>query len=242
MKSRYNFLKRGYVSGVKCINTIEAFIKSQKNITMKKFLVKLGLWKKSVPVKIEMGKAIVKSMTGNPDFPSPPFTMAALAAIVQALEDAFIARANHGGGTLFTSVIEEKENIYDEAMRSMWRYVNTASGGNEAVIRSAGMDVRKQRGKAQVPAAASSVSAEPGLLSGSIDLRWKRPAYALAHNIYMTDDIENPASWKLEGQTTNTRFTRTGLEPLKIYWLKVEAIGSAGVGAASDPAMTHAAM
>lgn len=209
---------------------------------MKKFLVKLELWKKSIPVKIETGKTVVKSMTGNPAFPSPPLTMAALATIVQALEDAFTARANHGGGTLFTSVIKEKENIFDDAMRNTGRYVNNASGGNESVIRSAGMDVRKSRGKAELPVAASSFSAKPGQFAGAVDLRWKRPAWAVAHIIYITDDINNPASWKLKGQTTNTRFTVTGLEPLKVYRFRIVAVGTAGTGAASDVAMAHAAM
>jgi hypothetical protein len=208
---------------------------------MKKFLVKVELWKKSVPVKIELGRTVHKSMTGNANFPSPIPPLAALAAAVQELETAYEARMSHGGGTLFTSVIHEKENVFDEMMRDLERYVNIESRNEESVIRSAGMDVRKPRGKAEVPGIASSFSAKPGQHPGSVDLRWKRPAWAITHLIFMTDDIDNSASWKLTGATTNTRFTVTGLEPLRKYWFRIEAVGSAGTGPPADVVMTYAA-
>ena len=146
------------------------------------------------------------------------------------------------GGTLYTTIMHEKEDAFDEVMRRMGRYVDNTAKGNETTIRSAGMDVKKQREPAQLCAAPENLSAKPRQLSGTADLRWKRPAYAIAHIIYMTVDIANASLWKLKGQTTNTRVTVKDLEPLKKYWFKVEGIGSAGTGAASDVAMTHAAM
>ncbi|HLG35053.1 MAG TPA: fibronectin type III domain-containing protein [Bacteroidia bacterium] len=209
---------------------------------MKKFLVKLELWKKSIPQKIDLGKGIFKAMTGNANFLSPDPSLAELDDAVNELAGASAEVESHGGGTLYTSVMNKKEDAFDEVMRRMGRYVDNTAKGNENIIRSAGMDVKKQREPAQLCAAAENLSATPGLLSGSIDLRWKRPKFAVGHNIYVSADIENNNAWKLIGQTTNTRFTVTGLEPLKVYWFKVEGIGSAGTGAASDPAMTHAAM
>ena len=209
---------------------------------MKKFLAKLELWKKNVPAKIELGRAVLKGMGGNANFPSPFPPLPVLAAAVDELEMAYEQRMSHGGGTLFTATIREKENAFDGIMRDLERYVNMESHSEEPVIRSAGMDVRKARSKPEVPPAASSFSAKPGQHGGTIDLRWKRPTQAISLLVFMTDEIENSASWKLVGQTTNVRFTVTGLVPLKKYWFKVVAVGTAGTGPASNATMTHAAM
>ena len=209
---------------------------------MKKFVVKLELWRKSIPQKVEMGKGVLKAMTGVVNFPSPNPSLSELDSAIDALANASAEVEIHGGGTLHTAVMDKKEDAFDVVIRGMGRYVDNRALGDETIIRSAGMDVKKQREPAQLCVAPENLSAKPGQLSGTVDLRWKRPKFAVGHNIYMSADIENNNAWKLAGQTTNTRFTVKDLEPLKIYWFKVEGIGSAGTGAASDPAMAHAAM
>jgi hypothetical protein len=208
---------------------------------MKKFVVSLKLARKSIPQKIDFGKGVNTAMTAAPVFAtvSNP-TIAQLNTATLALETAAQDVAAAGGGTLLTSIMHDKEEEFDVAMTGMGRNVDNIAKGDKSIILLAGMEADKERTPAQVPEAPTALSAQMGLLPGTVDLKWKRPLFGLYFNIYMSADPPTIDSWRLVGQTTKTKFTVTGLESLKKYWFHVEAIGTKVTGPASDPATSAA--
>lgn len=65
---------------------------------------------------------------------------------------------------------------------------------------------------------------------------------AHGYPVWMTD--QDPAAggaWQAIGYTTRVRHEVTDLESFKAYWFCVSAIGTAGEGAQSDPALGRAA-
>ncbi|HLG33869.1 MAG TPA: fibronectin type III domain-containing protein [Bacteroidia bacterium] len=208
---------------------------------MIKFVVKLGLSKKSIPQKIDLGKGIDLAMTGNPLFTmvTNP-TIVEVKAATTALETAANDVSAAGGGTLLTSIMHEKEELFNVAVTGMGRNVDNIAKGDKTIVLSAGMEASKEREPAQVPLAAANLKAVPGLLPGTADLKWKRPKWALLFNVYSSPDPVTPTSWMLKGQTTKSRFTVTELEPLKNHWFRVEPVGTAGTGPLSDPATSAA--
>ena len=208
---------------------------------MKKFVVKLNLSGKSIPQKIDFGKGVGLALAADPIFATVANpTIIELKTATTALETAANNVTAAGGGTLLTSIMHEKEEKFDVAMTGMGRNVDNIAKGSKPVILSAGMEADKEREPAQVPEAATDMSAKPGLLPGTNDLKWKRPKFALFFNVYSSPDPPDANSWKLKGQTTKSKFTVTGLEPLKNFWFRVEAVGTAGTGPLSDPAASVA--
>src|SRR5260221_1657063 len=113
---------------------------------MKKFVVKLGLSKKSIPQKIDFGKGVSTAMTAAPIFAtvSNP-TIPELKTAALALETAAQNVAAAGGGTLVTSIMHNKEEAFDVAMTGMGRNVDNIAKGDKPTILSAGMEADKER-------------------------------------------------------------------------------------------------
>jgi len=208
---------------------------------MKKFVVKLELSKKSVPQKIDSGKSVVLAMTANPNFTTPVPPLVDITAATLALEKAANDVEAQGGGTLLTAIMHEKEDAFDTKMTALGNYVDGVATGSETIILSAGMETKKQNAPIGIPAEVTGLEAKGGPLTGEVSLRWKSVKGARTYVIYITEDINNTASFRIIGHSTRAKFPAQNLISGNQYWFKVEAIGSAGTGHASDPAMAHAA-
>ncbi|MBK5284474.1 MAG: hypothetical protein JJE25_03655 [Bacteroidia bacterium] len=208
---------------------------------MKKFVVKLELSKKSVLQKIDSGKSVVLAMTANPNFTTPVPPLVDITAVTLALEKASNDVEAQGGGTLLTAIMHEKENDFDTKMTALGNYVDGVAMGSETIILSAGMETKKQNAPIGIPAEVTGLEAKGGPLTGEISLRWKSVKGAKTYVIYTTEDINSTASFRIIGHSTRAKFSAENLTSGNLYWFKVEAIGSAGTGHASDPAMAHAA-
>lgn len=200
----------------------------------KRFVVKLGLAKKTIPQKTEFGNHVVASMTGNANFttPNPPLSLVTIAT--KALETA--AAAAEQGGPLATQTMHDRENDFDVLMTNEGRYVDMTANGDRDIILSAGMETKKEREPAQLPDAPVIISAKPGKVNGTVDLRIKRPKFGLLHMINMKSDGEDDSLYKLIATTTKNKFTVTGLASVKKIWFKVADVGTVGTGGFSDSA------
>src|SRR5438132_4349765 len=107
---------------------------------MKKFVVKLSLSWKSIPVKVKFGRDVVIAMTGNANFTTPSPTLAAITTVTDELETASAAAA--AGGVLQTALMHEKEAEWDLLMTALGAYVDNVAAYSESVILSAGMETK----------------------------------------------------------------------------------------------------
>jgi len=208
---------------------------------MKKFVVALGLGKLSTAEKIELGHTIVTAMTGNVNFILPNPKLIDVSAAILALETAVFNVDSQGGGTLLTSIMHAKERELEDLLTAEGNYVDSIAKGSETIILSAGMKTKKQSAPIGIPVQVQGMKASAGAQTGKILLKWSNVKGGRAYIVYMSEDVNAPASWRVIGYPTAASFTAASLVAGSEHWFKVEAIGSAGVGHASDPASAHAA-
>jgi hypothetical protein len=109
---------------------------------MAKFVVKLSLDRKSIPVMIEFGRHVVISMTGNANFTTPSPALAAITTATDELETAF--NAAQGAGPLQTALMYEKERAWSILMTALGNYVDNVAKGEQSIILSAGMETKRR--------------------------------------------------------------------------------------------------
>ena len=201
---------------------------------MKKFLVKLALQRKSAEVKVEFGRTVHKNMNGNPNFTTPFPDLATLQTVTDDLDRAFVARKT--GGPLQVAALHTAIAEFDAVMTNLGYYVNSIANGSEEIIKSAGMETRKQKSPVGILTRVERLVAYPLVKVGVIQLRWKRVYGKGSYNVYMKLDGETDDKYKLVGQPTSARLMLEGLKSAQYYWFVIEAVGTKGTGALSDAA------
>jgi hypothetical protein len=99
------------------------------------------------------------------------------------------------------------------------------------------MDIRAGATPIGIPATPAALSAAEGAKTGTISLKWKTVRGAKSYLVRMTDTIADNASWKQAAVVTKAAASIEGLVSGKQYWFQTSAVGAAGQGAWSDPAV-----
>ena len=205
---------------------------------MRKFVVKLSLAKLDVPAKIALGDHIVDSITGNAAFATPSPTLAAAQTATDDLRQAY--DDSLGGSDLSKAVLAAAEEAFDQLFTAMGHYVDNVAQGDQAIIVSAGMETRRINTPVGPMPQVTNLKVVGGALSGSVRLRWKGIYGRLIYHVYMKADGQTDDQYALVSSNGRVETIVSGLEPGALYWFKVEAVGSAGVGPASTAAAVHA--
>jgi len=200
-------------------------------------LIKLNFARLSVPEKIALARRIVTAMTGNTHFTSPQPSLSGITLATDMLEgaesDAQIARQE---AKTKTTIRNNKEDDLGRLMTQAVGYVTAIAGGNEAVIQSAGMDVRATPGTSVTPGQPGALSATAGDHDGTMDLSWDPVVEAASYLIEMSPDPATATSWKHQGVSTKSTFAVTGLQSGSRVWFRVAAVNANGQSPWSDPA------
>lgn len=173
--------------------------------------VKLELQTISVPEKIRKARQVIAQLTGNPHFPGAAALIAELSASTSSLEsdyDSAIEARNAAAAK--TATLNSTERSFDGVLTRVGSHVEDASPGDEAKIKSAGLDVRSERRPVGELPAVSGLTVSVGDSDGELDLHWDRGKGA--------------QSYTLAGLTSGHRIR-----------VRVAAIGTAGQGPWSDP-------
>src|SRR5438128_1656022 len=105
--------------------------------------IKLNLSRLSIAEKTALGRQIVASMTGNPQFPTPHPPLTELTTAFDELEQASSdVQAARQVSKTKTSIQNTKEDAVDKLLSQSAGYVSSIAGGDDAIILSAGMGVR----------------------------------------------------------------------------------------------------
>jgi hypothetical protein len=200
---------------------------------MKKVSLKLS--KLTIPAKIEKGRHIVTSMTGNPSFLTPLPTLLSILTALTNLENADTLAL--GGGKLLKATMRDKEAIVDTLLTQLGHYVEAIASGSETIILSAGMEPSLSGGrKARV------FGLTNGTLPGEINLVTK----FLRGSSYIWQMVADPFPsesapvdpthiWEQIGVSTKSSFMISDLMIGKKYWFRVANVSKEGQGAWSDP-------
>ena len=183
-----------------------------------------------VPALITYAQGIVKAMTGNPAFPSPTPTLAAVTEAINELQTAETAALARTKGAV--AVRNEKRAALVALLQQLRGHIQaTADASPEtagSVIQSAGIAVKK------TPVRAKRVfAAKFGPVSGSVHLVTDAAARRASYEWqYSTDGGK---TWVSAPTTLQTKTTITGLTPGASVVFRYRAVTKAGEGDWSQP-------
>ena len=184
-----------------------------------------GLRTQSTERLITTAGAIIKGMTGNPSFPSPPVDLQTVQAAVDDLSEALVAQAN--GGRAATAEKRNKQEALIGLLRKLRSYVEEHCGNDLSVLLSSGF-------QAAVTTRVRSPLANPSILkvsfgiSTELVLRVTPIAHAKCYEVRSAavGEGNSPGPWQTSGMFTNSRsMTIEGLKPGTTYMFQVRAIG-----------------
>jgi predicted phage tail protein len=198
--------------------------------------IKLNFARLSIAEKIARVRQIVLSMTNNAHFPNPQPPLAVLTAAADALEQAESdTQAARQEVKTKTTIRNTKEDDLTRLVSQQVGHVTAVSGGDEAVIQSAGMDVRATPAASSIADHPNALGATAGDHDGSMDLAWDSVADAASYVIETSPDPPTATSWKHLGVSTKSSYTVTGLPSGSRVWFRVAAVNAAGQSGWSDP-------
>ena len=211
------------------------------NHTMKQvYVVKLGLNGLTPTALVEKGRNLVEKCTGNANLTLPATFLTDLGAACDALEQANLAVRDNGGRqdhVTRDARVADVENL----VRELAGYVQAQCEGDKEKITSTSFGVRKQPSPVGVPGAPTNVRAGRGKLPGEVHLIWDGVYGRLMYELEVATDPNAADGWSLLVRTSKNRYTATGLTSDQVYYFRVRAIGTAGVGQMSDSAQAKAA-
>lgn len=203
----------------------------------KKNQVVLNLQGLSVPDKIEKARANIKAMTGNENFPESKEQLARTGEAADNLEKSYQESLEARDISVTkTAIMNQYDDAFDREYSALGNHVQAASKGDEAKIKSAGMDVKAASIPIGIPQRPEGLKAIEGLKTGSLEPKWKAVRGSRAYVVRMTDTIANMDSWKQVAIVTKASALIEGLLSGTQYWFQVCAVGAAGQGPWSDPA------
>jgi hypothetical protein len=199
--------------------------------------VVLNLHGLSVPDKIEKANSFIKAINGNANFPSPGEQLVKIGEAVASLQAAYTdATEARGIAVTKTAIMNQLEAALDLLLTALGHYVEGECKGDEAKIKSAGMDIKAAATPIGIPQRPDGMTAAEGLKNGSINLKWKAVKGARSYVVRTTATIADGASWKQVLVVTKASATIDNLVSGTQYWFQVAAVGAAGQGPWSDPA------
>jgi len=226
-----------------------------------KVILKLG--DRPVNEKIEFARNIVISITGNSSLTNLASMLPAVTTAVNNLEAANIAALD--GAKSKKVFLLQQEAILDNLLLQLGNNVEARAnalasigGDAKAVITSAGMDYKRDRTSASVPAAPGNVKALSTITEGDISLIWDGVHLAHVYVIEITTDpsivglgnragvpapgITLPAAvvWTQVKILTQRRFTLTGLVSGTKYAVRIYCVGTHGESAYSNVVVAKA--
>jgi hypothetical protein len=179
---------------------------------------------RSVPNLIKLGRSIIQSMTGNTWFSSPNPTLANASASLDALETAETTVKARTKGA-----VEARDVKYIAAatqLRQLRDYVQQVADANaanaEAIIQSAGMNVKKSGKATKAPLAATA-----GVVSGAVHLAAQAAAARAANEWQWSLDGK---AWNVAPTTLQAKTTIAGLTPGVLVYFRHRSVTKAGEG------------
>ena len=185
--------------------------------------VALKLYEKTVGDKVLLARNISKKIKANASlFTTPPMLLKDFDLHIVEAEEAQ-ADTIHGS-QIDIDNRDAKLTILDADLKTFGLYVNQVSQGNAAVIRKAGMPIKKQKG-----AVANSIEAPKYLQvksteAGHASLVWEKVDGSRSYSVEYCDNIATPV-WNLVIFSTRNKATVKNLQN-KDYWFRVSAVGS----------------
>jgi hypothetical protein len=187
--------------------------------------IKLNFGRLSIPEKIARARQIIAALTGNTNFTSPHPTLAEMTAAIDSLKTADDdAQAARRTAKRLTAARDHEEDDLDQLVTQLVGYVESVSGGDEALIMSAGLETRSDpTTDTSAPDAPETLATTTGNHDGEVELSWDTVRGARSYVIERTTDPQ-AGPWTHAGVTPRSSLIVEGLESGKRYYFRVAAV------------------
>jgi hypothetical protein len=185
----------------------------------------------NIATLILFARGLVKALTGNPNFPSPTPSLAALTTSIDDLEAAETAAQARTKGAVTTR--NEKRAALVLQLHDLRGYVqsvaNASPDHSASIIESAGLSVRPT-----VVRKPRVFAAKPGAVSGAVNLFTVRAAPRASYEWQYS--IDGGKTWIVASATLKSKTTIAGLTPGSTVSFRSRAVTKAGEGDWTQPA------
>jgi hypothetical protein len=195
-------------------------------------LVAINLSRKSIPVRVEKSRHILSKFTGNPSFPNPVPMLPEFEKRIKALSSVYKAALNRG--TTEKKLMRLALANLMKALGSLAAYVQTASGGDPALILSSGFDVKKSRSPVGILPAPLNLRGKLGVHPGEILLLWGGVKNKKLYRIQINAHPGDESQWKEYVFISKNRRLIKGLASGTSYQFRIACMSTAGIGSNCD--------
>lgn len=192
---------------------------------MPQLRVQLGFSNMTDEALEDLAGEVLAGLYGNPVYPDPPVTQAALQTALSDFTNAIIAQAQ--GGPAATAAKNNKRDILIDLLRLLAAFVQQKHGNDLEKLLSSGFDAVSQN-NASVPLPAPAIKDILNGNTGQLILRVTAIRNARAYEVRhaLLDGAGTPGPWSASSIFTNSRsMPVNGLTPGAKYTFEVRAIG-----------------
>lgn len=141
--------------------------------------------------------------------------------------------------------IENRRNCevkIKDAIRNLAAFVNHKCGSDELIILDAGFEIKRTNNKPTPIKNPVKPILKRTEIAGQLVVSWK--PVQNSRNYIVQANTTNPEiqkHWSIASFSTKSRCTLSDLKPGKIYWIRIRAIGTEGMGPPSEVVQIMAA-
>ena len=187
---------------------------------------------------IQFAKQVHTALTGNPNVPAPNPPLSTFQSLIATAESSMDAYEAEKG------ILRNKKNLRDEAMKALCNglrleahTVQAATSGDPDKMDTAGFRTGKRPSPVGVPAQVTGLVLEAGPIECTLKAAWKPVRGVKVYEIETGLDPIGANTWTYKGTATKAKAVMNSFISGTRIWLHVRAIGAAGPGPWSDPAV-----
>ena len=187
---------------------------------------------------IQFAKQVHTALTDNPNVPAPNPPLSILQNLIATAENSLDAYEAE------RAILRNKKNMRDEAMKALCNglrleadTVQAATGGDPDRLEAAGFRASKRPSPVGIPAQVTRLVLEGGPIEGTLKACWKPVRGVKVYEIETSLDPIGANTWTYKGAATKAKAAINSFVSGTRIWLHVRAIGAAGHGPWSDPAV-----
>ena len=187
---------------------------------------------------IQFAKKVHMALMGNQNVPAPNPPLPTLQELIAAAErsiDTFEAEK---------AILRNRKNLRDEAIKALCNglrleadTVQAATHGDPDRMETAGFRAGKRPSPVGIPAQVIRLVLEGGPTEGTLKASWKPVRGVKVYEMETSPDPIGANTWTYKGTVTKAKAIINNFVSGTRIWLHVRAIGTAGAGPWSDPAV-----
>ena len=190
----------------------------------------LGMSGMTTPQKVLKARHIATKLTGNASYTTPNPTIIQITDSATALEKSY--NDSRGKDESMMTIYRTKLKAFRALMVLVLAYIQQASGGDEVIIESAGVSIKKPPSPPQPCGKVIGVKGGKGDLAGSSFLKWKSLQYKKS---YIIEKSADNITWvDAKCPCTKAHMLINGLVSETYTWFRVAGVNGFGQGAWSD--------